>query len=117
MSEHDEQAAFIEWCDLQIGQYPQLKWMFAIPNGGHRHVRVAAKMKAEGVKAGVLDLCLPYPNGGYHGLYLETKFGNNRPTKEQVAWIAWLVANDYAVRVCYGCDELIAATEWYLSLD
>jgi len=29
---------------------------FAIPNGGDRHIAVAAKMKAEGVRAGVPDL-------------------------------------------------------------
>jgi hypothetical protein len=32
--------------------------LFAIPNGGHRNKIVAKKLKAEGVLAGVPDLCL-----------------------------------------------------------
>ena len=41
MSEHDEQVAVVEWCDLN--GIP----VFAIPNGGMRHKRTAARLKAE----------------------------------------------------------------------
>lgn len=50
MSEHDQQVAVVEWYDLN--GIP----VFAIPNGGIRHKRTAAMLKAEGVKAGVPDL-------------------------------------------------------------
>ena len=41
MSEHDEQVAVVEWCDLN--GIP----VFAIPNGGMRCKRTAALLKAE----------------------------------------------------------------------
>lgn len=40
---------------------PELEWMHAIPNGGQRDKRTAAKLKSEGVKRGVLDVFLPVP--------------------------------------------------------
>ena len=116
MSEHAEQAAFITWCAYNEARFPELAWMYAIPNGGHRHKAVAAKMKAEGAKAGVLDLCLPVPRGPYHGLYLETKYGKNKPSPEQERWIAFLRSQGHYVEVCWGCEELIRATEKYLAL-
>jgi hypothetical protein len=48
-----------------------LKLLYAVPNGGDRNLRVPRKLKAEGVMAGVADLCLPAARRGYHGLYLE----------------------------------------------
>lgn len=47
--EHTEQTALFSRLALYEGKYPELRWIFAIPNGGHRHIAVAAKMKAEGV--------------------------------------------------------------------
>ena len=47
MSEHDEQVALFEWAAMNRSRIPELKLMFAIPNGGHRHKAVAGKMKAD----------------------------------------------------------------------
>lgn len=120
MSEHTEQAAYIQWCEMQKNVYPALAWVYAVPNGGQRHKAVAGKMKAEGQKAGVPDLCLPIPkanpHGGiYCGLYMETKVKPNKPTSEQNKWLEFL-ASYYAVAVCYGFDDLKAVTLWYISL-
>lgn len=52
---------------------PELGALFAIPNGGHRHPLIGAQMKAEGVRAGMPDLCLPVGRGGYSALYIEMK--------------------------------------------
>ena len=84
MSEHDEQAALFEWATWHTSQCPELGLLFAIPNGGHRHPVVAARLKAEGVRAGVPDICLPVARKGYHGLFVELKFGRNKPTPAQV---------------------------------
>jgi hypothetical protein len=64
----------------------ELAYLFAIPNGGWRHPATAARLREEGVRAGVWDLCLPVPRGEYVGLWLETKAGKNRLTPEQDAW-------------------------------
>jgi hypothetical protein len=116
-TEHAEQAAFIQYCALAVSTYPDLAWLYAIPNGGKRNLQVAIKLKAEGVKAGVPDLCLPVPRGPYHGLYMETKVKPNKPTSEQTAWIEYLERQGYAAAVCYGCEGLIESVTWYLALE
>ncbi|RQV98735.1 VRR-NUC domain-containing protein, partial [bacterium] len=85
--EHLEQAALFQWTSMNEERIPELKNLFAIPNGGHRHKAVAAKMKAEGVKAGVPDILLACPCDGFHGLFIEMKAGKNRTTKNQNEWI------------------------------
>jgi len=60
-SEHDLQASCIKWFDHQFGRRADVL-LFAIPNGGHRHPAVASKLKAEGVRAGIPDLCLILKN-------------------------------------------------------
>lgn len=83
MSEHDEQVALFELLALYKVKYPILQWVFAIPNGGARHPVVAAKMKAEGVKAGVWDIFVPVPVDDKCGLWIEMKFGRNSLSDEQ----------------------------------
>ena len=83
MSEHDEQVALFELLALYELKYPILQWIFAIPNGGARHPAVAAKMKAEGVKAGVWDVFVPVPVDDKCGLWIEMKFGKNSLSDEQ----------------------------------
>lgn len=70
-SEHDEQCNLVCWFRLQ---YPHLtRNFFAIPNGGHRNIVVAKKLKNEGVSRGVADLFLMAAKGGWHGLFIEMK--------------------------------------------
>ena len=67
MSEADEQRAVVEWCD----------WMripvFHIPNGGSMHKAEAARLKAQGVKACVPDLCIPVARGNSRGCRVHTR--------------------------------------------
>ena len=55
--------------------------------GGKRDAKTATILKRQGVKAGVPDLHLPVARGGYHGLYIELKVGDNTTTKKQKDWI------------------------------
>jgi hypothetical protein len=116
MSEHDEQAALFEWAAWQSNITPELKMLYAIPNGGHRHKAVAAKMKAEGVKAGVLDIHLPVARNGFIGLWIEMKFANNKPSDKQSWWIENLRNQGHFVRVCWNSSEAQATIEEYLGL-
>ena len=59
MSEHLHQKALFEWADRMEGAWPELRLMYAIPNGGLRTKAQAGKLKAEGVKPGVPDIHLP----------------------------------------------------------
>ena len=113
-SEHDEQVTLFAWAELASVQYPQLKLLFAIPNGGARHPVVGAKLKKEGVKAGVPDLFLPVARGDSHGLFIELKTANGRPTPIQREWLLSLHCQGYKTVVAYGWDEARSCIEAYL---
>lgn len=110
--ESEEQAALFEWA----AYYPELKWMFAIPNGGTRNPREARNLKRQGVKAGVSDIFLPLSRGKYNGLFIELKVGKNKPTNKQNEFINYANRQGYAAIVCYGFREAQAAITKYLNL-
>lgn len=110
-SEHDEQAAFVAWCAWQ--KYPGLEFGFAVPNGGSRHVAVAVKLKAEGVRRGVLDWYCPKRMHGFTGLAIEFKVGRNKLTPEQRLEVDFLRGEGWFVEVCYSADEAIAVVKRY----
>lgn len=117
--EDREQQAIFEWAQLMVntGRYPELEYMFAVPNGGHRHKATAARLKLTGVKSGVPDICLPVAKGKYHGLYVEIKRAQGgRATPEQKRWIEALNRGGYFAEVCHGCDSAIRVIEWYMNL-
>lgn len=112
--EDTEQIGVIDWANWNTGRFPELKLLFHVPNGGKRNAAEAARFKAMGVKAGVPDLCLPVPRGGYAGLYIEMKYGKNKTTEKQEEWIHSLIEQGYLVKVCWGGQEATAALEEYL---
>ena len=110
MSEHTTQAAFFSWARLR----PTTNRAYAIPNGGARHPVVAAKLKAEGVRKGVLDVCLPVPRNGCPGLYIEFKHGDGTLSPEQRAEAEALAADGFAVVICWDAQTAIDQTTLYL---
>jgi len=102
-TEHEEQCALFEWADWYLPTVSAL--LFAIPMGGHRHKAVAAKLKAEGVKAGVPDIFFALPRNGKHGLFIEMKrIKGGSVRREQKAMIDRLRAAGYQVEVCKGFE-------------
>ena len=111
--EDDLQEDIIRYCNLK----PELRRIFAIPNGGKRDVREAARLKAQGVKAGVCDLCLPLPIPGmFHGLFLELKVGNNKPTASQKDWLRYFHGVGYYAAVGVGFESAKRILDDYLYL-
>lgn len=103
--EATEQTALFRWAGLMSGQFPEIEMLYHIPNGGSRNKIEAAHLKQQGVKAGVPDLCLPVARGEYHGLYIELKYGKNKPTENQKRWINLLRSQNYKAEVAYGWEE------------
>ena len=116
-SEDTEQIFVIQWAGWNMNRYPELKWLHHVPNGGSRNRLEAVKLKQMGVKAGVADLCLPYPKGIYCGLYIEMKFGNNRQQDTQKEFLADMAATGHFVATCYSAEEAVEVIEKYLSLN
>jgi hypothetical protein len=114
ISEHQHQKAVVQWAALVQLQYKELALLYAVPNGGQRHAAVAAKLKAEGVRAGVPDLCLPVARGDQHALYVEMKTEGGRTTPPQRAFIEALKQQQNAVVVCFSADQAIRAILDYL---
>jgi hypothetical protein len=111
-----EQQVVVQWAHYHwFGKY-----LFAIPNGGHRHKVVAAKLKKQGVKAGVSDLFLSYPSKGYHGLFIEMKRENKklaRVSPLQDAFLEQQKEVGYAGEVAYGAMQAIKIIKDYLEIE
>jgi hypothetical protein len=137
-SEHTEQCLLFSWAKKMEGRHPQLGLMFAIPNGGLRNVRVAVKLKKEGVKAGIPDIFLAVPrfpddiqsilyfdgastmrvsDDMRFGLFIEMKYGKNKPTNVQKQWLYDLDYEGYDTVVCHSFDEAKQAIIDYLGIE
>lgn len=117
-TEHQEQCSLFEWAAFQEGFWPELRLMHAIPNGGKRDKVTAARMKAEGVKPGVPDICLPVPRGDKHGLYIEMKRRKGGSVSaDQLKWLDNLMRQGYECHVCRGCEEARSVILDYLKRD
>ena len=108
-----EQEAIFQWIDY-CG-VPELQLLYHIPNGGYRRAFEAKMLKAQGVKSGVPDLCLPVARGGHHGLYIELKADKTKkPTENQKKWLASLTEQGYKAIVCCGWEEAVEQLKEYM---
>lgn len=116
-TEHQEQVGLLRWAWYKSATIPELTLLYAIPNGGRRDAITGAQLKAEGVKRGVPDLCLPVARGAYHGLYIELKRRVSGVVSEhQQQWIEQLRSQGYKAEVAHGASEAIQIIEQYLNL-
>lgn len=112
-SEDASQIAIFGWAALpEIKEkYPELKWLFAIPNGGFRTKAGAGKLKAMGVKAGFPDIGLLIRRGEYAGIFVELKKPKidgrvkGKPSPEQLVWGKHLQEQGFGFVICHGFLE------------
>jgi hypothetical protein len=93
-SEHQLQMAVCRLLD--VGLRPGLYYL-AIPNGGLRHLGVARKLKAEGVKAGVPDLQILLEDGRSAWLELKVKGGGLSPDQRIFRDVARSLGHPWAM--------------------
>ncbi len=118
-----EQRQLFNWAKM----VPELSMMYAVPNGGSRHLIEASNLKAEGVKAGVPDIHLPI-QCGHLTLYIElkrkafalpavgaAKWGT--VSSEQLGWLKKLQEYGHYAVICRGCDHAKATITAYLNND
>jgi hypothetical protein len=111
-----QQAVMRWWRHAHAGLYCPEELLFAIPNGGARHIATAVRMKKEGVRCGVPDLMLAAPSKGSYGLFIELKAGKTgRVSEAQERMINLLNAHGYRADVCRSFDQTINTITDYLS--
>lgn len=79
--------------------------MYHIANEGKRSMTSGLRLKSEGLKAGMPDICLPVGRGVFHALYIELKVGDNKPSKKQKEKLSQLAAVGNKAVVCYGWED------------
>lgn len=114
-----EQKAVIAWSLY----YPELKWLYAIPNGAFlagdklKRARQMKRLKAQGLKVGVFDLFLPVARNGKHGMYIEMKRRKGgHVSDEQNAFGSAMASAGYHCVIANGCEEAIDEIKEYMSI-
>ncbi len=110
-TEEAEQAAVCLWLNARRVLY------CAVPNGGYRHIKTAARLKQQGVKAGVPDLLIFDPPPKYKGavgVALEMKrVGIKRASPAQQVWLKSMSERGWLCAVQAGAA---AAVAWLMEL-
>ena len=111
--EHKLQCACVRWFRLQHPDIATL--MFAVPNGGRRDPITGARLKEEGVVAGVADLILLVPNNKHHALLIELKTPRGRQSASQRTWQETAEKHGYKYVVCRDAQQFVAQVQQYLN--
>lgn len=120
------QREMVEWFRFRFPQYKEV--LFHPANEGKRNTKVVygrygsrvvctggAKLKAEGMVAGVADLILLVPRHGYGCLCVEVKSPKGRQSDEQKTWQAACEEAGNLYVVCRSAAQFIDIVEDYLS--
>ena len=108
-----EQAKVIAWARDNERNYPYLQLLHCSLNGVKMTKAQAGRAIAQGMLSGVPDLFLPVPKNGYHGLFIEMKYGSNKVTENQEKFLQNAANVGYSVVVCYSANEAIKRIEDY----
>ena len=108
-----EQAKVIAWARANENNYPYLWMLHSSLNGVKMTKAQAGRAIAQGMLSGVPDLFLPVPKNGYHGLFIEMKYGSNKVTEDQEKFLQNAANVGYAISVCYSANEAIKRIENY----
>lgn len=112
-NEHLEQVLLIQWFRAQYPLYANCLW--AIPNGGIRHIKTAIRLKREGALSGVSDLFLMIPKGNFHGAFIEMKAKKGKIQENQLKFIKLAKTMGYEGVICYGFQEAKEFIQNYLN--
>lgn len=113
-TEHAHQTALFMQFAMWSAKWPDLKWAYAVPNGGNRDPITAARLKAEGVKSGVSDICLPIARKNYSGFYIEMKKPGGKESPVQKEFGAFVVTQNFLYKCCTSWKDAADAVEWYM---
>ncbi len=107
------QAEFFEKIKLLFPRLPE-KLIFAVPNGGSRHIMEAANMKRQGIKAGVADVILLIPSKGFGSLCIEFKTSRGRQSPDQIKFQQEAEKHGNKYVIVRSVMEAVSAVKEYL---
>lgn len=114
-TEEEEQIRLIEWVQDHKLEYPALRKLYHIPNGGYRKPREAARLRKAGVLPGVPDLHLPVARRGAHALYIELKALEGTPSGWQIERAKEFAEEGNIVAFAWGATQAMEVLLWYLA--
>lgn len=103
VSEHQLQVLVLSYLITEAA--PDIFW-FAVPNAGLRSLRMGARMKQEGLRPGISDLCIMLPGG--KTAWLEMKTLKGRQSIEQKGFEARCKRLGHAYAVARTFEEAVA---------
>lgn len=113
LSESQIQKQCVEWFRAT---YPTIERLFfAVGNGGKRNAWTAKIMKDEGVRAGVADLILLIPQGGYAALCIEMKTPIGKQSDEQKKFEKACKEYKSKYVVCHSLEEFQMEVRKYIA--
>jgi len=115
-SESQSQRALIKWWSHACRGFGlHEKTLMAFPMQGARTPRNGARMKAEGMRAGLPDCLVAVARSNYHGLWIENKTSKGQLSESQQEMRDILIKQGYAWFLCRSLDEAINTITTYLS--
>lgn len=110
------QKAIVSWYNQQYPDGHQFHGLLTChQNGSVNYGKIkGCVMKAMGVRAGIPDLVLYMPRGGYHALFVEVKTKDGKVSKVQKDYHARLIDQGYAVQSGQGTDHGIIVIKRYI---
>lgn len=118
-----EQQRFFSWLkeservQTDADTREALSWIHSIPNGAHVKKGHAARLVAEGLTAGILDIACDEPRGDYHGLRIEMKRKGGRLRLEQASYMKYLERIGIRVGLCFSWQDAARLVVEYFRLD
>lgn len=116
-SESEIQQACIQWFQYAYPQLWQDGMLYHNANEGIRPGGQGRRIKREGLRKGVADLCLSVPRKGYGALYIEMKKPGGRLSPEQKTWGECAIKHGNLWVVCYSREEFEKVVNDYLQPD
>lgn len=111
--EEQELITIFEWIDLHKDI---CNHFLHVPNEGKRSYYLGKILKRMGLRKGVSDILGLIPRGKYHGICIEHKTIEGKPTAEQLHFIDNQNAAGYFAKITYGVDDAIDTIRWYINL-
>ena len=111
--ESHAQRGFIKFCRSHPD--PRIYMTFSIHNSGRKAPITYGKDIAEGLLAGVADVCVPYPTNLHHALFLEFKSPTGKQSEKQKKFEIFCIKYNYEYKITRSTNDAINVLTTYIN--